>query len=491
MILVCLVLFAQINVEADVVADVSYLYSASNLFYINPGFVNPGVSTGVIGMAVNPAAMASAQGHEAMVVFAPTMRTRTLTEFNIPFSSETPFLDTVKLPTDLGIKQAGGVDFIGAVFALGSWRVGCGYQGGDYLGIEFEALSTPGVDYGLNFDYVFTHHDIAEIPIGDSIPVTISFQGGGDLALTAEGEGWYRTHTFCIALSRTVLGMDMGIGWQIMPVEVQGQFSALFDGVLEGGGNALVESFQDWIVNAQFGLEIDADSAADAHGAADLKFALSTFYWGIRKEWRYFSMGLCGDFSFPAFIEGEWELGAGLPTALPVIRIDDDNLVVDTVNKTVTGNATIVVYDFVKDDTLYNEIINSMFMGTVGFAGGCAARIWRFEPGLFAGVNLSSDASYIKVRAGVHLGFNTFVPLHVGAMLHFQYFNISEIPISALPVISFGGGTHFSLGHFDIFGSVGGNTTQGAGSLIIPGIVGGEPKFSLQLSVGGGLRCRF
>ncbi|MCK4249955.1 hypothetical protein KAX97_00795 [candidate division WOR-3 bacterium] len=491
MSLLCCFLCLQINIEVNALANIYYSYSGSNLFFINPGFANPSMSRGLLGFPLNPAGLSGSDNFEVMVCYGPSMKTKILTEFAVPFDTIAPIIDTVKIPTDLGIQQSGGVDFFGVLFKIKGWRLGIGVQEGDYIGLDFSAVTKPTADYEINYDYTFTHADIQGIPIGYSIPVHIEFEGKGDLILTADGQARFKTNTLAFAAARRFLSMDIGLGWKITPVLLRGSFYSLFNGALRTIGNVLVEPTGDWTINASFEAEIDADSVIDLQGDAEVDFYLSSLYWGLKKEWRYVSIGLCGEFSFPTFINGDWEFITSIPTEFPKIRIDDDNLVVDTLNKVISGHAKIVVYDFERDDKVAQDVIEDLFLGTGGITAGINFHLRRFETGLFAGINSSSDGSYLKMRAGLNVGYRTFIPLHAGVIFHFQYFDIDGIPVSALPVISFGAGTDFNIKKFNIFLNLSGNTTQGAASFIIPGIVGGEKKISVLMSLGIGLRFHF
>jgi hypothetical protein len=485
------ILCLQINIETDVTANVYYSYPYTNLFFTKPGFANPSISRGLFGFSLNPASLIDTENAEVMITIGPLMRTEIYSEFAIPFDDFAPIIDTVKVPTNLGVEQLGGIDFIGAAFALKGWRFGMGYQKGDYIGLDFVADAKANADYEIDLDYTLTHSDIQEIPVGDSVPVHVSFSGAGDLALTGSGKGDFASRSFIFAIAHKLLGLDCGVGFQITPVSLRGDFNALFGGSLAGIGQISVESAGDWTIDASFEAEIDADSILDCHGDINADFYLSTFYWGIKKEWRHFSIGICGEFSPPLFLNGGWNLLASFPKDLAKIRFDDDSLFVDTINKVISGRAKLVVYDFEKDDTTQNGSVNDLFFSANGITAGMSVRFWRLETGLFAGVNGSSDGSYLRLRAGVNLGFRTFVPLYAGAVLHFQYYDISGIPMSALPVIAFGGGTDFNINKFNIFLNLSGNTTQGAASFIIPHIIGGEKKVSVLFSMGFGIRYQF
>jgi hypothetical protein len=491
MMLICVLLMSQVNIEADVAATLKYSYPGSNLFLIHPGFANPSISRGLIGFSINPASLINVDRFEIMLTVSSQMSTELSTQFDIPFDTLTPFIDTVYIPTALDIRQLGGFDFVGLAFSLKNWGFGVGFQRGDYLGLDFSAQTNPSANYGIDFEYTFTHADINEIPVGQSIPVQIHFNAAGDLAFDGEGEGRFTTNSLVIGAARKILGIDCGLGLQFTPVSLTGGFTGLFDGQVIGGGQINVEAIDDWQINATFDAEIDADSILSCLGDIDISFALSTLTWGIKKEWRNVSLGLCGEFSWPTLIKGDYELLASIPSAIPSIRIDDDNLTVDTVNNIISGHATIVVYDFEKGDSAYQNAVNTLFLGTGGATAGLGLRLWRFETGLFGGACISSDNKYLKLRAGLNLGFQTFIPLRAGIIFHFQYYDIKGIPMSALPAISFGGGTDFSLGNFDIFANLTGNTTQGAASFVIPDIIGGEKKHSTLLSLGMGLRYRF
>ncbi len=439
---------------------------------------------------MNPASLVNVDRLEIMLAASSQMSTKLATQFDIPFDTLTPFIDTVHIPTDLDIRQLGGFDFVGLAFGYKKWGFGIGYQSGDYLGLDFSAQSTPSADYGLDFEYIFTHADINEIPVGLTIPVQIQFNGNGDLAFEGQGDGRFTTNTFVIGVARRILGIDCGLGLQLTPVSLNGGFTSLFDGQVIGGGQISIEAIDDWQINATFDADIDADSILSCLGDIDISFALSTLTWGIKKEWRNVSLGLCGEFSRPTFINGDYELLASIPSVIPSIRIDDDNLTVDTVNHIISGHAKIVVYDFEKSDSAYSDVVNTLFLGTAGATAGLGLRLWRFETGLFGGASISSDNKYLKLRTGLNLGFQTFITLRAGIIFHFQYYDIKGIPMSALPAISFGGGTDFSLGNFDIFANLTGNTTQGAASFVIPDIIGGEREHSTLVCLGLGLRFR-
>jgi hypothetical protein len=490
MICICLWFFSQINIQADIAVTLSYSYPGSNLFLIHPGFTNPALGHGIIGFATNPASLTNTGKFEFMATAVPQMSTLVDTRFDIPFDTVTPFIDTVHIPAELDIRQYGGFDFVGIALSIKDWGLGIGYQKGDYLGLDFTARSNPFADYGLDFEYTFTHEDINEIPIGYAIPVQIQFNAAGDLAFSGEGEGHFAMNSLVIGVARTLLGVDCGLGLHLTPVSLTGHINGLFDGYMTGSGRINVEAVDDWEITAVFDAEIDADSILTCLGDIDVSFALSTLTWGIRKEWRSVSLGLCGEFNWPTFINGDYGLVASLPRSVPLIRIDDDNLVVDTVNHIISGHALITVHDFEKGDSVYQDAVNTLFLGTAGALAGIGVRFWRFETGLFGGLSISSDNKYLKLRTGLNLGFNTFVPIRGGIIFHFQYYDIKGIPMSALPVISFGAGTDFSIGNFDIFVNVTGNTTQGAGSFIIPDIIGGEKKHSTLLCLGMGTRFR-
>lgn len=488
--MLCLAIFFQVNIQTEVEATLKYSYPGSNLFLIHPGFANPSVGRGLIGFSMNPANLNNIERLEVMFAVSPPMSSELSTQFDIPFDTLTPFIDTVSIPTDLDIRQSGGIDFIGIGFRLKDWGFGVGFQRGDFLGLDFSAQANPSADYGLDFEYTFTHADIPEIPIGYSIPVQIHFTGSGDLSFNGSGDGSFMSNSFVAGTAREIFGIECGLGLQLTPVSLTGGLTGLFDGQVVGSGEISVEAIDDWQINATFDAEIEADSIISCLGDIDISFALSTLTWGIKKEWRYVNLGLCGEFSWPTFISGDYRLLASIPSTMPAIRIDDDNLIVDTVNNIISGHATIVVYDFEKGDSVYQNPVSTLFLGTAGATAGLGFRLWRFETGLFGGASISSDNKYLKLRTGMHLSFNTFIPVRAGVIFHFQYYDIKGIPMSALPSISFGGGTDFTLGRFDIFANLTGNTTQGAASFVIPNIIGGEKKHSTLLSVSTGLRFR-
>ena len=426
-----------------------------------------------------------------MITFAPVMKTQIETQFKIPMDSITSILDTIRIPAYLGFEQMGGIDFFGFSFNFKNWHFGIAIQKGDYLGLDFNADATVSANYEFEYTDTLTSEDIGGIPVEDSIPVNIAFNGDGRISLNGDGAGVYKSRSFIFAAAHKFLGLDMGLGWQIIPVQIDGGFDALFNGELLSGGAVSVVSLNEWVIDATFNLEIDADSVLVCYGNAQTEFYLSTFYWGIKKEWRYLSFGFCGEFSPPIFINGNWQFITSIPNELPKMRFEDDSLVVDTVNKIISGSAKMVVYGFEKEDSSYGDDIKTLFLSSNGVTCGMNFRIGRFETGIFGGLNFSEDGTYLKTKAGINLGFRTFIPLRLGAILHFQYFNIGGLPISALPVIAFGGGTDFNIKKFNIFLNLSGNTTQGAASLVIPGIVGGEEKISTLISMGLGLRYMF
>jgi len=484
-------LIAQIEIEAEAVVNMDYLYPGCNLFFVAPGFANPAISRGLIGFTLNPASMAGNNNSEIMLCTSPTMRTEVHTEFAIPFDSLIEIVDTVRIPTILGVEQMGGFDFLGALFKIKSWRLGIGMQKGDYLGLECSASVMPSASFNIYYADTLTHEDIEGIPVGDSIPVEIELSDTGSILVLGQGSGTYQNNSLCIALSNRLWGLDFGLGWQLTPVQLKGSFDANLSGFMSLSPSLKITPTSDWTIDATFTGEIDADSLLMCQGSGDLQFLLSSLYWGLKKEWRYLSIGLCGDLSIPTLIKGDWQFMTSIPSDLPKFRFDDDSLIVDTLNKIISGKAKLIVYDFATEDTSYQGGGEKPFLGTAGLTGGLSLRIWRFETGFFGGLNTSSDGSYLKMRLGTNLGFRTFIPLRAGLIFHVQYFNIAGIPMTALPVISFGTGTDFNIKRFNIFLNLYGNTTQGAASLFLPGIVEGSANQKAFVAMGLGIRYKF
>lgn len=491
--MITLIYFLYLQIQPEVNADVGmyYSYPGVNLFFIHPGFANPSLVHGPLGFSLNPAGLVSSYGSELMITLGPAIKTSILTEFKIPIDSITPILDTISIPTRLGFEQTGGGDFLGFSFKLKSWHFGIGIQKGDYLGLDFNTNATVSANYEFEYLDTLTSEDIGGIPMDDSIPVNILFDGNGSISLIGNGNGFYKSWSLIFAAAHRFIGLDLGLGAQITPVKIEGGFDALFNGKILGGSGVSIVPLDDWTIDATFNLEVDADSIIGCRGNVLTEFYLSTFYWGIKKEWRYLSLGLCGEFSPPVFIKGNWQFITSIPNKLPKFRFEDNNLVVDTINKIITGSAKMVVYDFEKRDSTYGGDIKTLFLSSNGITGGLAIRFWRFETGIFGGLNFSEDGTYLKIRAGINLGFKTFIPLRLGAILHFQYFNIGGLPVSALPVIAFGGGTDFNIKKMKLFLNLSGNTTQGAAALVIPGIVGGQEETSAIIALGLGLSYKF
>jgi hypothetical protein len=491
MIFLFAVLFAQVDIDINTEVNMYYSYPAANLFFIHPGFADPSASRGLIGFTQNPAGLMRESASGLMLTIAPSMKTLIQTEFAVPLDSITDILDTIRIPARLGFEQVGGFDFLGVMIRIKDWRLGIGLQKGDYLRLDFNADARAQADCEVIFDDTLTSDDIGGIPLEDSIPVHFEFSGSGEVSVAGGGDAQYESNSFVIAIARRFLGLDIGLGWQLTPVAIEGDVNAWFGNGLLAGLSLSVQPGSDWDIDASFDSRLEADSLVGCEGNADLEFYLSTVYWGIKKDWRYFSFGLCGEFSPPLLVDGGWEAMTRLPGDIPKIRFEDDSLIVDTVQKKISGHATLVIYDFERDDTTYRGDLTSLFMSSNGVTGGMSLRVWRFETGIFGGLNFSSDGTYLKTKFGIDVGLRTFIPLRAGAILHFQYFNVGGLPITALPVLSLGCGTDFRIKKLNFFVNVSGNTTQGASSLVIPGIVGGEPTLSALFSLGLGVLYRF
>lgn len=492
--MILLLFFLPLQVNIDLAADVNmrYAYPTSDLFFAHPGFANPALSEGLIGFMLNPAALARVGGMEAMICLAPNMKTVINTEFVIPLDSVETILDSITVPTDLGIEQTGGIDFAGLMLSFKGWHLAVGGQRGDCMELDCHASVRPSAGYEMDYQDTLTHDLLPDLGLNDSIPVRFVLSATGDLMLNADGNGKYITNSMNASISRKLLGIDMGVGLQITPVTIDGGFASALSGALGSGVALDVEPYNDWTIDASFDVEVDADSVLRCNGSAGLSFCMTSLTWGLKKDWRYLSIGLCGEASRPTLINGDWDLYTSLPTEIPRVRFDDDSLVIDTVNKVISGHATMVIYDFETEDTTRYGLGEIPFLGTAGATAGLEARIWRFQLGFFGGLSSSEDGTYTRIRTGLNLGFRAFIPLRFGLIAHFQYFNVAGIPMSALPVIAFGGGTDFHImRNLSLFINVSGNTTQGAAALVIPGIVGGEASTSALVSLGLGLRYRF
>lgn len=485
-----ILIFLQISFNNNI--DLEFAYPLINLAALHPGFLNPAEGQGVVGMAINPAAINEIDHGSFFISYSPSIRTEFTSNFIIPVDTVGSILDTVSLPVDFSFEDHGSFDYLGFGIRRGRWAFGLGFLRGDYLRIGLGADAGIDIEHSIEFADTLTSELIESLPVGVEIPVTIRLNGSGNANFLASGEGKLQSHAFILGAGIHDHGLDFGFGLQFEPV----WFNANLDGNLAGGlaaaASASINSQSPaWTVDAQFEGEIYEDSLLAGMFETELKGMLVRFVAGFKKNFKFLDVGLSYHYLFPPSFNGNLSYQYLYPRDLPEIEIIDDSLHIDTINYRITGSGKIIIKDFVMDKDEEHEQLKYPFSKAHGLYAGVGLKLFFLKLAGFAGGLVIPDGSYARMLIGANLGLKIFIPIEGTITYSYQAIKVEEIPVTALPVIGANVGTNFKIRdiHFYLGGGI--NSTQGAATLVLPDYIEGQKTTENIISLRAGVGYEF
>ncbi|HID32645.1 MAG TPA: hypothetical protein EYP24_04640 [bacterium (Candidatus Stahlbacteria)] len=485
-----LFLFLQVSIESNL--KVEFAYPSVNLAALDPGFLNPASGHGLVGMVANPAAVNDLKNGEFFISVSPSLSTNLRSNFLIPIESIGSLFDTIDLPVDFSFQDHGHLDFIGFALRRGKWSFGLGIMRGDYLKIDLNGNADLHIEHEIEFSETLTHELIESLPPGEQIPVLIRLSGMGDAGIDVSGFGRIKSTGIILNSGVHEAGLDLGFGLQVEPVFIDAELSGNLTGGLKAAAEAPVQSqSSDWLVDAQFSGEVHDDSLITGSFKSHLSGFLIRFSSGVKKNFRFLDLGLSYQYLLPTKIKGSYNYYYLYPDTIPEILIDDDSLIVDTINHRISGTGKIIIRDFPKQRDEAEADLTNPIGKAHGLYAGATLKLFFLRLGLFGGGLAVPDGSYLRLILGGNLGLKIFIPIEGTVVYSYQALRVGDLTITALPVIGANVGTNFKIKNLHLYFGLGVNSTLGAASFLLPEILEGKKTSENIVTIRTGLGYEF
>lgn len=430
-----LFLMAQEMPTVSLPVDFVTSETPANLFFLNPGFLDPSRSEGIVGADMNPSVLAFAKNNiDLYMAGSMSSSANASMSFDLPLEAGDTTMATIPVDLDGTFTDQGGFDYFGIAGRIGLASLGFIYQRPSYVSVGlpegFSFGTTIQADSLTSFDYDYiagTDTVPLKLKLGGSATATLYpaldaemrqaplfFGGALRLGPFAFGFGYkmrkYTAELHAIgrvSLDSARLDCDPSAeGWNTDSLDVyldvpamDSLFYASYDGVVQGSQNAIL-----------FGMTL-----------RPVKFL------GI-------SLGLEG--GMKSSVTTIYTRTLHLPdTVGGTLAPTEDNVVIDPVDSTVSGSLVLGGGSIIcSTDTLRDEI-NYNLLQYIAVRGG----VNLFVINLGGGLEIAEDAD------GVYMGTNYLTPsvgiplpkseLRIGSVIAWRYAKAGDYFIPSVPLI--------------------------------------------------------
>ena len=493
--LILILTASSVDIGGDFSVGLSYAYPSVNLFLFHPGFENPALARGLVGFNNNPAGLAYLSGGkwgEAMGVLAISAYSGISDTAFLPVDSAgfdslgiTFSGDTLRFPYSFSGGEKWGLDYLAYAAKIGKkgdWVVGFGFTRGDFLGMDIEGGLWGSAMDSITFRDTITSADIGGLPPGTVIPVSFGLATAGNASIDVSGNGGFTTLPFTAAIARKSGGWSYGAGLRITPVWGNANLSVLGVGDIAGTAILTAEPYfgDTWKINAEFTAELENDTLIKYYLDGNVRTLTPSLVLGVGWQGSWLGVGFAIERGSPTSMTGAWSHSAMYPWGGINWEIDDDSLIIDTLNRVISGKGRLIIHGL-EEDTLRGGGPIESFIGKVsGARGGISIGIplsgfmdclgcfvpWLsarpvveiIEPGVekfvprvilggSLGIILSDDGKYMKISCAGSVSTNTEVQVSLSGIFYWQSYFLGGVPITSIPVLAGGLGVSFPIGH--------------------------------------------
>ena len=484
---------AEIRI-GDINANISISDPMQNLFYTDPGFLNPAYSHGMVGSFLNPAGLSKdLKKINVGFAFSFTQRSSSIHDITLYNGEDSTFNDTINTSLSLNFEDRGGFDFFGVATRLGPLSLSAGmYRSEGYKMAFASDSSNSRFTITKQLHQKLTHDELSQIPEGDTIPVIYDLYSEFIMSSYADFDAQFISKpTFYIggSFGNSIVSGGAGIKFRAINNRLVSN-SYIRAGLDTFSLGVTPDSGTDWTVNLNATENQSVANIFSIDGDNAISKFVTEYYGGILIDIKMFKIGLALDYtpSKPAITSYNFNISKFDSININVnINSDSANVTVDTTGHVITGTIPVSFFNITNSDT--------SFSGTFGIPGTFDAKIGAafafpfistgFSGGLFY---MSGDGMMLgKAHATGSLVLNVpHVPIrfNVEGIWPYLYLNGKNIPLT--PYVNFGGGLSLLLGPVSIDGTV----KISASNLMLNTIGDGIGSMDLKKSASFGLGFR-
>jgi hypothetical protein len=332
---------------------------------LHPGFWNPSMGTGVIGVDINPANHSNGAGF--LIIYGFPYKIPIETDIDLYLSNT---VDTFYIPLDmeLSLQSRSQFEWIGGTLPIGKWNVSlCSFRD---LGLRFDAYSEINdfieIDTVFHLTRVLTHNDLPQIPEGDSIPVDFQIEGKIRTSLLTNAHFNYETLPLIFSLSRKYGKYNWGFGIRLDYIEGRGW--GILDLNVDSASFDLEAVSSEWTVE-DLSLVLKFSPEMRRFAKSSLRWSISGFRWGlnfgVKRNYGPLKLGVSAGWTEGFKLRRKYEVVAERPDFDQGGWVYDslyiDSLYVDTSRKVISGIGLVYLPGFeLKEEYMEKNKIYSM-----------------------------------------------------------------------------------------------------------------------------------
>jgi hypothetical protein len=405
-------LFLTLEIEGEYYIQIDHSSSPSNLFFLDEGFLNPGVGYGVVGMNLNPAVLASTNNFNFYTGFSMTG------EGNFEFDDTVMvggIEEQIIIPFGANYRELGGIDFFGVSKRIGPVSVGISYTSGYKWGFETGLNGRVSGDFTPEEPYKFTHEDHPDIPEEDTIVIDVPIEGGISVTTDRPLRAEYSASPILIGAATGFGPLKLGAGLKFTNYSLtgKGRFSVLpdnfsveliYDDVLSPTGTL-------WDVNLKGNAYID-DTLFTGGLSGEYKSTQTSFILGAILDAKILKLSLAYEFGNSYNLKGDYNWLFKFVSDFPEdFEIDTSGMVVDTINNEIYGDVGVIISDIPKEINSESGYEDLYFAACNSIKAAVQLDLFLFRLGLNGFVDFSTEEGIRLNRLVAGASFGLPIPV--------------------------------------------------------------------------------
>ena len=431
----------------------------ASLFFLNPGYINPALGNGVLGMHSNPAGLRSVSGHQFSIALAGPQSSKSRFTFQLMDSNRVYF--PLNVQANIQMKETGGIGAIGYAQQNGAWTWGVSMLQPRRSGWTIDAGGLFDINAAFQFDKPITKEMVPDLPV-DEIPIAWDVNAKFKVDVQSQPAEIYLSILpikAAVAVEKGVFALGAGLTYyHLSSGNDVGRVASSLQGTASVTGTPFgidPKSNQPWVgtIGADVSFSDSPITALYNFQVSGHRYELS---FGGVMNWGLLSLGASYSHGFKATLNGSYNITTIVTSGLPDEKSLSNIEIEYSTSPLITGHAKMDLRNFAKDTLSmednglismggYNSFsLGLYFLGIGAFAGAdvpqvapdilstyFGAYIDMPLPWLPIRVNaggiyrsdlfMSEESSFEPIRAMAHIGGGVSIktPFH-------RWFNLGE-----------------------------------------------------------------
>uniref|UniRef100_A0A7C4UA81 DUF5723 domain-containing protein n=1 Tax=candidate division WOR-3 bacterium TaxID=2052148 RepID=A0A7C4UA81_UNCW3 len=387
-----------------------------NLYFLDEAFLDVSRGSGIVGASFNPASLSKTGKLDiyAGVGFAKSNYVERDVIINF---DEDSLKDSLILPVSIGFLESGGIDYFGIGKKFGPFGFGFSIDRGYELGFLLDIDQRIGEDFSFTYERGFTNEDDPNIPVGDTINVSIPLSGYVHITGKGKGNIYYKEKPMFFGIGTGAGPISIGVGARITNISLSGEANFHFLAQVDSLWTYIDTVVQDfngdnWTIDS---VQIFAQTVEDTLiiGGINGSYRGTRFggMAGLLIDLRFLKIGVSYERTSNLSIDGRHSLIFGFPSSPPeYLDIDTTGLEADSLQRRIYGRVGLYAGEWPIDTSSEEETNKWTFLPMDRYRAGIYLNLLAFTLSLGGNFDWTSDS--IALGEG-YFGLSIGLPIPV------------------------------------------------------------------------------